>query len=64
MTAAERHARLTAIVIRLDEMAAAFLSLDCEVRELLRAEFEGGATDAARAEAELSGARLPMIRRR
>ncbi|KGJ23252.1 hypothetical protein [Paracoccus sanguinis] len=39
MTPAERDRRLLSVAVHLDEMAAAFMRLDREVRELLRAEF-------------------------
>ena len=64
MTPADRHARLTAIVIALNEMAEAFMRLDCQVRELLRAEFEAGPDpDRVQAEAELAALNPYPIRR-
>lgn len=64
MTPADRHALLTAIVISLDELAAIFMRLDREVRELLQAEFEPGPNpDRIRAEAELAALNPYPIRR-
>lgn len=39
MTPAERHRRLAEIITLQDELAAAFMRLDLQVRELMRAEF-------------------------
>lgn len=69
MTRAELDRRLAALITRADEMAAAFMQLDMEIRLLARAAFvDPAAAEAAvevetqRAEADL-GQRLPRIRR-
>ena len=62
MTAAERHQRLTQIVTVQDELAATFMRLDWLIRDLLRAEFPPE-PDPADAADELSGVKLPRIRR-
>lgn len=63
MTPAERHQRLAAIITLQDELAAAFMRLDLQVRELMRAEFcdPPQVPTHHTVAAELNG--LPRIRR-
>lgn len=73
MTSPELHSRLAMLITRADEMAAAFMQLDLEIRLLARAAFVDPATAAAEAEATAEatarkveaelGQRLPRIRR-